>query len=136
MAREIGRLRVLVADDHSGMRQAMERVLSAEFDVIGSVADGNELLRKALALHPDVIVTDIRMPFLTGTEVMQELKSRGRDIPFVLISVAFSAVDDFIGHGATAIVRKFDMVSELTQAVRSAALRKIYVSRSARSANL
>jgi DNA-binding NarL/FixJ family response regulator len=136
-ANDLGvRLRVLVADDHRDTRQAIEGVLSAEFDVIGSVANGKDLLRDALALHPDVIVTDIAMPFLSGPQVMDEVKSRGHDIPFVLISVGFSGVDDFIDHGATAIVRKHDMASELAQAVRSAASRKTYVSRSARSANL
>ena len=128
--------RVLVADDHRDTRHAIEGVLSAEFDVIGSVANGKDLLRDALALHPDVIVTDIAMPFLSGPQVMDELMSRGHDIPFVLVSVGFSGVDDFIDHGAMAMVTKLDMIPELAQAVRCAASRKIYVSRSARSGDL
>jgi CheY-like chemotaxis protein len=59
------RLRVLVADDHTAIRLAIQGQLSTEFDVIGSVANGKDLLRDALALHPDVIVTDIAMPFLS-----------------------------------------------------------------------
>ena len=125
-----------MADDHAEMRLAIHRALSAEFEVVGSVTNGRDLLRDALALLPDVIVADVAMPFLTGPQVMDELKSEGHDVPFVLISGGFSGVDELIEHGATAIVRKIDMVSELTRAVHSAASRKTYVSRSARIGEL
>jgi hypothetical protein len=58
---------------------------------------------------------------------MDELKSRGHDIPSVLISGGFSGVEELIDHGATGIVRKVDMIPELARAVRSAASRQIYV---------
>jgi DNA-binding NarL/FixJ family response regulator len=130
------RLRLLVADDRRDIRQTIERFLRAEFEVVGSVENGRDLLRDALALHPDVIVTDISMPFLTGPQVMDELKSRGHHIPFVLISATFFGVDDFLRQGASALVSKLDLTSELAQAVRSAASGHVYVSSSARSLDL
>ncbi|HXJ96422.1 MAG TPA: response regulator [Terriglobia bacterium] len=130
------RLRVLVADDRRDIRRTIERSLRAEFDVVGSVENGRDLLRDALALHPDVIVTDVSMPFLTGTQVMDELKSRGHHIPFVLISAAFFGVDDFVRQGAKAVVSKLDLSCELAHAVRSAASGQTYISSSARCVDL
>ena len=131
-----GRLRILVADDRTDIRQTIEHFLRAEFEVVGSVANGRDLLRDALALHPDVIVTDVSMPFLTGPQVMDELKARGHHIPFVLISAAFFGVDDFVRRGARALVSKLDLSCELAQAVRSAVSGQIYISSSARSVDL
>ena len=131
-----GKLRVLIADDHCDVRRAITSVLSAEFDVIGAAADGKALLREALALRPDVIVTDMAMPFFTGPEVMNELKAQGHDIPFVLISGAFAGIDELIRQGAMAIVSKLDITDELAHAVRSAALREVYTSRDARLRSL
>lgn len=130
------RLRILVADDRRDIRQTIERFLRAEFEVVGSVENGRDLLRDALALHPDVIVTDISMPFLTGPQVMDELKSRGHHIPFVLISATFPGVDDFVRQGARALVSKLDLTCELAQGVRSAVSGQIYISRSARTGEL
>jgi CheY-like chemotaxis protein len=127
------KLRVLLAEDHDGTRRAIGLLLSSEFDVIGTVADGESLLYAALALRPDVIVSDIAMPLFTGPQVMNKLMALGHDIPLVLVSADVSEAHQLIGHGAKAIVSKLDMVSELALAVRSAASREIYISRVVRS---
>ena len=51
--------RVLVADDHTLLAEAFERLLSSDCDVVGRVADGRELLEAAPRLKPDVIVLDV-----------------------------------------------------------------------------
>jgi PleD family two-component response regulator len=53
------KLRVLIADDHGGMRRALASFLSSDFEVIGAVNDGASLIATALAWRPDVIVSDV-----------------------------------------------------------------------------
>jgi len=63
------RTRVLLADDHLKVTEILERILRAEFDVIGTVQDGLSLLRVAAELAPDVVVADVSMPQLDGFSV-------------------------------------------------------------------
>ena len=69
-------IRVLLAEDQSMMRGALAALLSLEpdMDVIGSVADGEAAVREAHRLQPDVLLTDIEMPALTGLEVAQRIQ--------------------------------------------------------------
>ena len=113
------------------MREAVESILRADFELVGSVANGKDLLAAALTLHPDVIVADIRMPFFTGPQVMNELRSHGVETPFVFISTRFPEFQELIRQGANGIVAKLDMFTELSRAVRCAASRELYLSRSA-----
>lgn len=60
--RSARRPRVLIADDHEMLAEAFERLLAAEFDVVGRVADGLELLKVAPRLRPDLVVLDAFVP--------------------------------------------------------------------------
>jgi CheY-like chemotaxis protein len=88
----VGKLRIVVADDHASIRRSLVRFLSREFEVIDSVEHGDELMGAAISLNPDVIVSDVCMPRLTGPEVMDELNMRGIHIPFVFISAGENAI--------------------------------------------
>lgn len=74
-ARELKRIRVLLADDHhivrSGIRGELER--HKDIEVVGEAATGFEALQLAQRLCPDVLIQDINMPELSGTEVTQQL---------------------------------------------------------------
>lgn len=125
------KLRVLIADDHQEMRFTLVRALSNDFKIVDVAGDGEQLVDSAIALNPDVIVTDISMPFLSGPQALKELSAQGYDIPFVLVSVDPSGADEFIRQGASAFVDKCDIAHDLAPAVHSAALGHTYVSRSA-----
>jgi DNA-binding NarL/FixJ family response regulator len=127
------KLRVLIADDHEQIRSAIVQLLSDDFKIVGVAGDGEELVDSAISLHPDVIVTDVSMPLLTGPEALKELSARGYDIPFVLVSMNPFGTDEFIRQGASAIVDKLDIAHKLAPAVHSAALGHIYVLRTASS---
>lgn len=116
------KVRVLIADDHRGMRSTIVRVLSSEFKIVGVAGDGEELVDSAIALNPDVIVSDIYMPLLSGPGALKELGARGYDIPFVLVSVDPYGIEEFLRQGAAAFVEKCDMGTALVPAVHSAAL--------------
>src|SRR5216683_3073372 len=99
-----GKLRVLVADDNEECRWAIENLLRVDFDVVATAGDGRKLIDAAMYLLPDVIVSDISMPTLTGLQAMEELHQKGYEIPFVLVSTAISGAADYIKRGAMAYV--------------------------------
>jgi CheY-like chemotaxis protein len=125
------KLRVLVADDHEECRWAIAHLLGVECDVVAAVADGRKLVDAAMSLLPDVIVSDISMPLLTGVEAMEELYQKGYEIPFVLVSTANLGAEDYIKRGAMAYVNKVDIGHDLLIAVFSAALGQVCISRNA-----
>jgi DNA-binding NarL/FixJ family response regulator len=127
------KLRVLIADDHPGIRSAIVRVLSNDFKIVGLAGDGEQLIDSAISLSPDVIVSDIHMPHLSGPAALKELSARGYDFPCVLVSVDPLGADEFVRQGASAFVEKCDILLELAPAVHSAALGHGYVSRTADS---
>jgi DNA-binding NarL/FixJ family response regulator len=129
----MNKLRVLIAEDHEQMRWQLVRSLSLDFDVVGSLSNGGELVDLAISLNPDVIVSDVRMPVLSGPEAMKILRRTGYNIPFVLISISSCGAEEFIRQGAAAFVEKLDIGYELAHAVRLAASGIKYLSRGVRS---
>ena len=115
-------LRILVADAHAGMRGIIVSLLGAEFDVVGAVSGGEQLVRAAMELKPDVIVSDIYMPKLTGIEAQESLQALGINIPFVFVSVNpyfTQKVMKRLGQ----FVTKEDLVSNLNAAVAQSTVR-------------
>ena len=92
-----GRLRVLVAEDHDDVREGIVELLGPVFEIVAVVSTGRDLVDAAMALEPDVIVSDLRMPSLTGTEALAMLRSAGHTIAFVLQT----ALSGTLRHGST-----------------------------------
>lgn len=70
-------IRVLLADDHTLFREGLRALLAEEkdIDVVGEAADGQEAVRKATELHPDVVVMDIMMPGMNGIEATRLIRT-------------------------------------------------------------
>jgi DNA-binding NarL/FixJ family response regulator len=69
------RTTVLIADDHAIVKEGLVSLLKEhEFDVVGAVGDGHELLDTARRLRPDLIVTDVSMPGPSALDVLDRLK--------------------------------------------------------------
>jgi len=68
-------VRILLADDHPIVREGLQALLEtqAEFEVVGEAANGNEVLRLALELRPDIILLDLEMPIMDGVEATRRL---------------------------------------------------------------
>jgi CheY-like chemotaxis protein len=113
-------LRVLVADDHRDMQFSLARILRQEFNVIGVVSNGVDLVRDALILQPDVVVSDVSMPKLGGVAAMDQLTAAGAAIPFVLVSANKDVVRDLRKIIPTC-VSKADLAHKLNSTVRTAA---------------
>lgn len=124
------RSRVLLADDHVLIAQALEHLLQVEFDVVGTVSDGRALLRAASDLLPDVAVVDIGMPLLNGLDAGEQLKALHPAIKVVYLTQNRDprlAVEAF-RRKASGYLLKDSAASELTVAIREALQGRSYVS--------
>jgi DNA-binding NarL/FixJ family response regulator len=85
-----GRKRILIADDHADMLEEVQRMLKEDYDVVGVVEDGGALVEAAQRLKPDLIVSDISMPVLTGFEAAARIRDAGVVAKFIFLTVQSS----------------------------------------------
>lgn len=115
-------IRVLIVDDHAVVREGLRALIAAKpgMAVVGEAADGDEAVRQAHSLHPDVILMDLLMPNKDGVEAINEIKQRDPDARIlVLTSYAEDAkVFTAIQAGATGYLLKDSSPQELLQAIR------------------
>ena len=127
------RLRVLVADDEEFLRRAIVRLLEDTFTIVGQVSTGRELVSAAVELRPDVIVSDLEMPLMTGIAAMEMLRATGLTPPFVLVTATEPNVHEWIARGVPAIVDKADLSLDLVAAVQSVVAGHVFLSRTIRA---
>jgi DNA-binding NarL/FixJ family response regulator len=125
-----GRPRVLIADDHTFVAQAAKSVLEPEFDVVGIVGDGRELLEVAPGLEPDAVVIDIAMPLLNGLEAGLRLKGMLKHVKllYLTMNMDLEVAAEAFRRGASGYLPKTATVSELPVALREILKGKTYVS--------
>jgi DNA-binding NarL/FixJ family response regulator len=124
------RARVVLADDHPQLLDAATTLLQPHFDIVGVVTDGAMLVRETLRLRPDVIVTDITMPVLSGIDAIQQLKE-SNFLPKIVILTVHSEnefLNTCMAEGATGYVIKSRMRGHLVPAIQAALAGKPYVS--------
>lgn len=126
------KIRVLLVEDHRMVREALREVLTrvADMEVVGEAGDAQDGLAQALALAPDVIVLDIRLPDLNGIEVAARLRDSGSKAKIVALS-AFSDkrfVTEILRSGASGYVTKSAAGTELERAIRAVAAGQGYFS--------
>lgn len=83
------KIRVMIADDHSMVREGLKQLLELEDDivVVGQAGDGREVLEKYLEINPDILLLDINMPYLNGLEVLEELNSLDVDANVLVLTI-------------------------------------------------
>lgn len=125
----MSKARILIADDHSILAEGLRGLLEPEFEVVGLVADGRELVSTARELRPDVIVADVTMPSLNGIEAAIQLRDLG-----VTARVVFLTMHRDVAYarrameaGAAGFVLKHSAAAELVTAVREALRGQTYV---------
>ena len=121
---------VLLADDHVVFTDGIVRILKERFDVVGTVTDGRSILDAASRLRPDVIVTDISMPTLSGIEGLRQLKANhdeSRVIFLTMHSDARLAAEAF-RLGAKGFVLKQSSADELVKAIEAVLAGHTYMS--------
>jgi len=123
------RPRVLLADDHRIVAEALASSLSPEFEVVGVVEDGLALLAAARSLRPDVIVTDITMPHLNGLDALPLLKKDDPKVKIIVLTMHQHAAyaRRALEVGASGFVVKHSAPTELVAAIRAALAGKTYL---------
>ena len=125
-------IRVIVADDHHLVRQGIRMLLEKadDIEVVGEAEDGQEAVEMAERLTPDVLVMDISMPRLNGTQATERIHSRGLATQVVILSMHAdeTIVRQALRYGAKGYVLKRAVAEELLLAVRAANLGDTYLS--------
>jgi two-component system, NarL family, response regulator LiaR len=119
-------VRVLIADDHQVVREGLQMILAesdGEIVVVGEASDGDEAVRLATAVRPDVVLMDLSMPRVDGLEATRRLREAGVESR-VLILTSFAegeGVRDAVRAGVTGYLMKDVLKAELLAAIRLAA---------------
>jgi DNA-binding NarL/FixJ family response regulator len=125
-------IRILIADDHSVVRQGLRMFLSldAELEVAGEASDGAEAVRKARELQPDVVLMDLLMPVMDGITAIGEIR---REVPGTEVIALTSVLEDAsvvsaVKAGAIGYLLKDTQSDELCRAIKAAAAGQVQLS--------
>jgi len=121
--------RIVLGDSQSLLMEAVTKLLEPEFEVVGRVTNGRELLETVFDLKPDMVILDVSMPMLNGLEVGRRLKANAPGIR--LIYLTMDEDGDMVDHafrlGAAAYVLKSCKATDLLEAIRGAWFRSSYL---------
>jgi DNA-binding NarL/FixJ family response regulator len=128
----MGKIRVLLADDHEAILEQIRAVLGQEFEIVGTVKNGQDAFLETQRLDPDVLVIDISMPVIDGLQAARQLQSKKLRTTVVFLTVHED--EDFVNAafaaGASAYVTKPRITTDLVSAIRDALAGRRYVSES------
>ncbi|HEY6265593.1 MAG TPA: response regulator transcription factor [Candidatus Acidoferrum sp.] len=123
------RPRVLLADDHQMLLDALKGVLEPRCKVVGMVGDGRSLLEAAAKLQPDIIVVDIAMPQLNGLDAARQVKHSMPRVKLIFMTMNEDPylVGEAFRAGASAYLVKQAAALELTNAIELVLKGRTYV---------
>jgi DNA-binding NarL/FixJ family response regulator len=126
----VRRIRLVIADDHIAILEAVNRLLASDFDIIATANGGFNALEAITTLHPDCAVLDISMHDFSGIEVAKRLKAAGSGAKVVFLTVHEDPdfVDEALAVGATGYVVKSRMASDLRPALKRALAGGLFIS--------
>jgi two-component system, NarL family, response regulator NreC len=113
------RPRVLVADDHAIMVQGLGRLLEGEAEIVATASDGQQLVERARQHRPDIIVSDINMPGMSGLDAMRRLKADGLRSKFIFLTLHTDSrlASEAMRAGASGYLLKHAAAEELIEAI-------------------
>lgn len=123
MSQSTKKTRILIADDVPLVRRLLRRLLEMHtgWEVCGEAADGEEALRLAESLHPDLVILDVLMPTMNGLEAVARMSAVLPDVPALMVSAhnVKQFYDIAKQAGARGYVLKSDVPLGLTRAVET-----------------
>jgi DNA-binding NarL/FixJ family response regulator len=125
----VSKPRIVIADDHTLLAEAFEKLLAPECDVVAKVADGRALIAAVEQFHPDVVVLDMAMPLLNGLDAGRQIKQKHPVVRLVFVTMNEDpdlAAEAFRA-GASAYLLKRSAGGELLTAIREAMKGRSYV---------
>ena len=127
----MGKIKILIADDHAIVRMGLATLLGAQdgFEVVGEASNGEQAVSRALKLRPDVVVMDLVMPKKDGVAATAELREK---LPTAkcLILTSFGTADEMhaaLQAGAAGILLKSSANSKLVASIRKVAAGKTVI---------
>ena len=123
------RTKVLLADDHAIVAEGLATLLKDHFDLLETVGDGSALIDAARKLRPDVIVTDIAMPVLSGLEALRPLKAMRSEAKVIFLTMHADAqlATEAFRAGASGYVLKQSAGEELIAAIQEVLKGRTYL---------
>jgi two-component system nitrate/nitrite response regulator NarL len=116
-------VRIVIADDHRILRAGLRSLLQAEpgFSVVGEADDGEEAVRLARALQPDVLLLDLAMPRVSGMEALAELSNAPSPVRTIVLTAAIEKPEivKALQLGAAGVVLKASAAELLFKSIRS-----------------
>ena len=126
----MNRVRLLLADDHVMFAEGLQSLLRDEFELLGTVANGKELVEATLESKPDVILVDISMPVLNGFDAVREIRKAGSEAKIIFLTMHNDAtlLAEALRCGASGYILKQAAGEELVNAIREVAQGNHYIS--------
>jgi DNA-binding NarL/FixJ family response regulator len=120
---------VLLADDHAMIAEGLGRLIADVADLVGQANDGPQLVAEARRLRPDIIVTDVAMPGLSGIDAMRRLKTEGSTARFIFLTIHAEArlAAEAMRSGASGYLLKRAAGDELLDAIHAVVNGRTYV---------
>jgi DNA-binding NarL/FixJ family response regulator len=123
--------KILIADDHGVLRAGLRALLEDEPEliVVGEAADGEEAIKLASVLHPDLVLMDVSMPTIGGIEATRRLKESFPQMKFLILTLheEKNLLQDAIRAGATGFLHKSAAESDLLKAIQTVMNGVIYI---------
>jgi DNA-binding NarL/FixJ family response regulator len=125
----MGKPRILLADDHTLVVEALTKLLESRFEIVGTAGDGRALLEKALLLKPDVVLLDLNMPLLNGFEAGERLKKQVPGAKLIVLTMMEDAeiAADVLRNWASGFLLKKSASTELVTAIQEVLKGKTFV---------
>lgn len=121
----MSKIKIVIADDHLVVRDGLRGMLESQpdFELVGEASNGEEAVRLALKLEPNVVLVDLRMPIMDGVTAIREIKAHDPAIQVLVLTTYDSDADILpaIEAGATSYLLKDTSREELYRAIRAAA---------------
>ncbi|MEK6766189.1 MAG: response regulator transcription factor [Planctomycetota bacterium] len=128
----MSKIRVLLADDHTIVRQGLRALLDSQEDieVVGEAEDGRQAFEKTKELIPDIVVIDITMPNLNGIEATRQIKKLNPEIKVLVLTVHDNEeyIHQILQAGASGYLLKESAVTDLVSAINAVKKGGIFLS--------
>jgi DNA-binding NarL/FixJ family response regulator len=124
------KLKIVLADDHDVVITGLRLILAQpEFEIVGVVKNGHELVRAARELKPDLIIADVTMPLLNGIDAAEQIRKTNRRIKIIFLTmhpdITYAA--EAVAAGGSGYVLKNSAGDELPSAIQKALQGEIYL---------
>jgi two-component system, NarL family, response regulator DegU len=129
-----GQIKILIADDHSLIREGLKRIISFEenLTVIGEAENGERVMLPIRQNKPDVMLLDLNMPLMGGIDVLKKVKEQNNDIKVIMLTVENDSkiIHEAIDIGADGYILKDSAGTEIVNAIRTVYKGEKYIDKS------